>query len=156
MNISNKTLFFLLFTQLLIVSCNSSNKITINIPEIDHFRSKIIFSAPFENKTYNGSWIDNDEYFKKQYNEILNANPELDAKFSISNNNFYFIGLSGYTYIIPKIKSKKEISLLEKYGYIVICGTSDTINDNLPPLQMVSYDYALRYNEYILKELLRN
>ncbi len=123
-------------------------------PKVNSFRNKIVFYAPYEHIRYNGKWNNTEKDFIKQHNEILKSNPELDAEYSISNNNFHFIGLSGVGFIIPGLQNKEENKLFEKYGFIVICGTSDSINDISLPLEIVAQDYALRYNRYLIKRLL--
>lgn len=154
MNKSNMTLFLFLIVQSLLINCSGNNVIKANTPVVDRCRHKIVFIEAYGNTTFNGTWSYTDDNYIKQYNEIIKSDPELDAKFSISINNIFFIGLSGVTYIIPRVKTEPEKILLNKYGYVIICGTSDCVNDALPPLQAAAYDYASRYNDFILKELL--
>ncbi len=92
------------------------------------------------------------------------ANPEIDLKRSIANNDLRFIGIMGLALELPGVETIEKYTLYKKiYGIKVIRGTSDVvINEEHRRLQDIARKYASVYNRMLSKyvedhpELLKN
>jgi hypothetical protein len=70
-----------------------------------------------------------------------------------------FVAIYGVGLLYPgletdnKFLSEKYRAYRVKYKFKVIEGTSDVVSPGKPPLQIVAYDYAKRYNTLLIKYL---
>lgn len=90
------------------------------------------------------------------YNSLSLENIEFrdvisDLNESIKNNDFRFVGIYGYTIEIPSIDDGKWEKELKKYGYKMIEGTSDVIDDIR--LYKIARKYAREYNQGLLEKV---
>jgi hypothetical protein len=72
-----------------------------------------------------------------------------DAITSIKSKDYRLYAIYQYTLVFPGIDEKNH-DLPYKYGYRIIEGTSDVIDN---PLQIKAITYAKKYNETILKHI---
>ncbi|HEY4875611.1 MAG TPA: hypothetical protein VIH86_08575 [Puia sp.] len=146
--------YFLIFVLIVIQYC-----------AIGQSRQKgISFYCPdsVSNKNYSGN--QQRLNYKVQYENLKNANVELDVTIALHNKDLRIISISGVDFLYPGLESshkpksrhgldKRYEDHLEKYGFKVIEGTSDVINQEAPDLQSVAYNYASKYNTLLFKKL---
>lgn len=104
-----------------------------------------------------------------QYQSIKTADISNDVKNAIIHKDYRIISVSGNSYLFPGIEggyevlkngtktfiplAKKYKIFVKKYGFKVLKGTSDFINENEIPLQHVASDYAKKYNKLLIEEV---
>jgi hypothetical protein len=93
--------------------------------------------------------------FKTQYENIKNADIKKEVEIALLHNDFRIVGISGVSYLFPGRDSRYE-SYIKKHSFKVIKGTSDSINEDEPPLQNVAYEYAKKYNLLLLEKMRTN
>jgi hypothetical protein len=108
--------------------------------------NKIIFYKPYTALNKDNARVDSEKAFKLQYENIKNADPEIDSDKAIMNNDFRFVGGSGVGYVIPGNEKSEYNELIKKYSFKVIAGTSDSIIIGYPPLNSVAGEYARKCN----------
>ena len=84
--------------------------------------------------------------------KMENANAENDFREAITNHDLRFVGMMGYSLIIPGVEDLEKYRLYRKhFGVRVIEGTSDVIiSEEHRHLQGLAYNYALQYNKLLI------
>jgi hypothetical protein len=81
-----------------------------------------------------------------------NADPIIDAQNAVKNGDNRLKAVAGYTILVPGVPFKKEDEYREKFGIVVIPGTSDSIeSEEDERLNGVAIEYAKRYNMEVMK-----
>ena len=88
----------------------------------------------------------------KSLRSLEDQNPESDARAAIEKLELRFLGVYGFTLMIPGLSNEEESCAKSRYLAIGIDGTSDAIMCREHyRLQSVAREYARRYNQVILK-----
>lgn len=82
---------------------------------------------------------------------LQNSDPQKDFDQNIKNNDLRFVGIYGFTVIVPGVDEyRKEYS--KTYGLRMIEGTSDSITSpNVEKLNRLATDYAKKYNALLVQ-----
>lgn len=82
------------------------------------------------------------------------ADPIADAKAALDRKDFRLVGVNGYTWIMPGVPESLKFEYKKKYGMRILEGTSDNLlNKEHEWLDALAYNYAERYNEFLLVHL---
>ena len=81
-------------------------------------------------------------------------NPKQDVIKNLKNNDMRFIGVYGFTIMLPGIPDEYKFKIAKQYGIRAIKGTSDKIESSLhSDLISKAYGYAYEYNKILVKAL---
>jgi hypothetical protein len=83
------------------------------------------------------------------------ANPIEDAQRALEKHDIRLKAVYGYALTVPGINDKEKYSIYEnKFGFDPIDGASDNLqSEEHSRLNQRAYDYALKYNSVILKNV---
>ncbi len=94
---------------------------------------------------------------KDELKKLNLKDPKKDLARNLEHNNTRFIGIYGYTIVLPGVTLKYQHNIMEKYGVKVIKGTSDKIESSLHAiLTEKAYNYAQKYNTALINVLRGN
>ncbi len=94
---------------------------------------------------------------KDELKKLNLKDPKKDLARNLEHNNTRFIGIYGYTTVLPGVTLKYQHNIMEKYGVKVIKGTSDKIESNLHAILIEkAYNYAQKYNSALINALRGN
>lgn len=131
----------------------------------------IFFTKPYTDSTETNLYINTIIKFdyKTQYQNVKSADINKEVENEIRNKDYRVIALSGYSYIFPGLEgrdkinpdgSKASIGLrplfephINKFGFKVITGTSDTLYPGELQLQNVAYDFGKEYNRLLFVKI---
>ena len=115
--------------------------------------TQIIFRVPYSSETVDNECANKKTSFQLQYENLKDANPEMDFENAVVDNDLRFIGTSGVGYGIPGVEKGEFDELVKKYGFKIIAWTSDVIYMGNPPLNSVAIEYAKIYNSNLYQYL---
>lgn len=90
---------------------------------------------------------------KATIKKLETSNVNKDVEKAIKQGDWRFIGVNGYTTIIPGTEDK-DAKTIKKFGVRVIEGTSDFVeNDDIRRLNTIGRKYATEYNRALLQKI---